>query len=113
MSDASETTPTKWVKGMKSPHPAGRPKGIVDKRRKLRRVFTDNGEGLVQTAVNAALAGDMQALSMALARVVPPSRHRPSGSSSTSTPICLWRSKPGKSLSRSARGSWMPKRPAR
>ncbi len=74
MSETSEiaTKPGQWVKGMKSPHPAGRPKGIIDKRMKLQKVFTDNGEGLVQTAVDAALAGDMQALSLALARVVPP-----------------------------------------
>jgi hypothetical protein len=74
MTEASETElkPGQWVPGMKSPNPAGRPKGIIDKRVKLQRVFTDNGEGLVQTVVDAALAGDMQALGMALARVVPP-----------------------------------------
>lgn len=73
MTEASEATaPTKWVPGMPSPNPKGRPKGIIDKRQKLQRVFTDNGEALAQTAVDAALAGDMQALNIALARVAPP-----------------------------------------
>lgn len=72
MNEASETSPAKWAPGMASPNPKGRPKGIVDKRQKLQKVFAENGEALVQTAVAAALAGDMQALSMALARVAPP-----------------------------------------
>lgn len=77
MTDTSETEPRRdgngrWLSGGPSPFPAGRSKGILDKRQKLQKVFTDNGEALVQTAVDAALAGDMQALSLALARVVPP-----------------------------------------
>lgn len=77
MTDTSDTEPKRdangrWLRGGPSPFPAGRPKGIVDKRQKLQKVFTDNGEALVEAAVVAALAGDMQALNMALARVVPP-----------------------------------------
>ncbi|AZQ69211.1 hypothetical protein EF888_19980 [Silicimonas algicola] len=57
---------------MPSPNPKGRPRGIIDKRQRLQKIFSDKGEALVQTAVDAALAGDMQALSMSLARLAPP-----------------------------------------
>lgn len=62
----------RWLAGGPSANPAGRPKGIIDKRQRLQKLFSDNGEALVQTAVDAALAGDMQALGMSLARLAPP-----------------------------------------
>ena len=74
MTDASvdEPKPGQWYPGMPSPNPAGRPKGIIDKRQRLQKLFSDNCEALVQTAVDAALEGDMQAMGMALARIAPP-----------------------------------------
>lgn len=74
MTDTSEDEPKpgQWYPGMPSPNPSGRPRGIVDKRQKLQKLFRDNGEALVKVAVNAALEGDMQAMHMALARVAPP-----------------------------------------
>lgn len=77
MTDASIPEPERdangrWIAGGASPYPAGRPKGIIDKRQRLQKLFSDNGEALVQTAVDAALAGDMMAMGMALARVAPP-----------------------------------------
>lgn len=74
MTDTSEDEPKpgQWYPGMPSPNPSGRPRGIVDKRQRLQKLFSDNGEALVQTAVDAALAGDMQALGMSLARLAPP-----------------------------------------
>ncbi|PWK54975.1 DUF5681 domain-containing protein [Silicimonas algicola] len=74
MTDAStdEAKPGHWFPGMPSPNPKGRPRGIIDKRQRLQKIFSDKGEALVQTAVDAALAGDMQALSMSLARLAPP-----------------------------------------
>ena len=77
MTEASDTEPTRdangrWVAGGVSPYPKGRPKGIIDKRQRLQKLFSDNGEALVQTAVDAALEGDMQAMGMALSRIAPP-----------------------------------------
>ncbi len=77
MTEASDTEPKRdengrWLAGGPSPFPKGRPKGIIDKRQRLQKLFSDNGEALVQTAVDAALAGDMAAMGMALARLAPP-----------------------------------------
>ncbi|WP_339695757.1 DUF5681 domain-containing protein [Celeribacter baekdonensis] len=62
----------RWLAGGPSANPAGRPKGIIDKRQRLQKLFSDNGEALVKVAVDAALEGDMQALGMSLARLAPP-----------------------------------------
>jgi len=70
MTDAP--APTKWAPGMKSPNPAGRPKGIVDRRQKLQAAFADDAPAIARVVVEAALAGDMQAANIALSRVAPP-----------------------------------------
>ena len=77
MSDTSEPQPVRdangrWLPGGPSPFPKGRPKGIIDKRQKLQKVFAENSEELVRLVVSRALEGDMQAMREALARVSPP-----------------------------------------
>jgi hypothetical protein len=64
--------PTRWAPGMKSPNPAGRPKGIVDRRQKLQAAFADDAPAIARVCVEAALAGDMTAANICLARVAPP-----------------------------------------
>lgn len=76
MTEASEAAPapSKWVPGMKSPNPSGRPKGIIDKRQKLQAVFADDAVAISKVVIAAALEGDMQAANIALARIAPPIR---------------------------------------
>lgn len=69
-----EPKPTKWVPGMKSPNPKGRPKGIVDKRQKLQAAFADEAADIARVVIDKALDGDMQAANIALARIAPPLR---------------------------------------
>ena len=66
--------PSKWVPGMKSPNPAGRPKGIIDKRQKLQAAFADDAVAIAKVVVAQALEGDMQAAGIALARLMAPLR---------------------------------------
>lgn len=66
--------PAKWVPGMKSPNPKGRPKGIVDKRQKLQAAFADEAADIARVVIDKALEGDMQAANIALARIAPPLR---------------------------------------
>lgn len=57
---------------MKSPNPKGRPRGIVDKRQRLQNAFADEAVAIAKVVVDAALAGDMQAAGIALARLAAP-----------------------------------------
>lgn len=63
-----------WKPGMASPNPAGRPKGIIDKRQRLQNVFAQDAEAISKVVIAAALGGDMQAANIALARIAPPLR---------------------------------------
>lgn len=60
-----------WVKGGPSPNPAGRPKGIVDKRQKVQVALMDDAPAIARVVIDAALEGDMQAASLVLARIAP------------------------------------------
>jgi hypothetical protein len=62
---------TRWVKGMRSPNPNGRPKGIVDKRTKVTQALADDAPAIARVVIDAALEGDMQAASLVLSRVAP------------------------------------------
>lgn len=64
--------PGRWAPGMPSPNPSGRPKGIVDRRQKLQNAFADDAVAIVKVVISKALEGDMQAASIALARIAPP-----------------------------------------
>lgn len=63
----------RWQKGQ-SGNPAGRPKGIVDKRQKLQAAFADEAADIARVVIDKALEGDMQAANIALARIAPPLR---------------------------------------
>lgn len=56
---------------MKSPNAAGRPKGIVDRRAKIAQAFLDDAHEIAKAVVTKALAGDLQAASLVLSRVLP------------------------------------------
>lgn len=59
-----------FVKGQ-SGNPAGRPKGIIDRRARLNRALLDNADNLLEIATAKAQAGDPQMLSLLLSRVMP------------------------------------------
>lgn len=60
---------TKFQKG-KSGNPAGKPLGTTDKRTELRELLQPHAKGLLQKAVDMALAGDPAALRMCLDRLI-------------------------------------------
>ncbi len=56
---------------MKSPNPAGRPRGIVDRRVKLNQQMMADAENIVSALIDKALEGDTGAASLILSRVLP------------------------------------------
>lgn len=74
MSETSEKAPVKWVKGMKSPNPAGRPKGSLSNRDKVARALNDDGEAVARVVIESAMNGDMQAAGIVPSRILPPVR---------------------------------------
>lgn len=60
-----------WTPGMRSPNPAGRPRGIVDKRSRIAERMLADAEGIVSALVEKALEGEVGAASLILARVLP------------------------------------------
>lgn len=69
--DAPKTGNPSWQKGMKSPNPSGRPKGIVDKRHKVTQALLNDAQEIAGVVVAKAKEGDLQAASLVLARVMP------------------------------------------
>lgn len=63
--------PPRWVKGMPSPNPKGRPRGIVDKRTKVTQALMGDAPAVARVVIDAALEGDLQACGIVLARVAP------------------------------------------
>lgn len=61
----------KWVKGMPSPNPKGRPPGVLDRRTKVTQALMDDAPAIARKVIEAALEGDMQAASLVLSRVAP------------------------------------------
>ena len=59
-----------WAKGV-SGNPAGRKKGIPDRRTQARELFAEHKDGLIATAIRLAMGGDATALRLCLDRVVP------------------------------------------
>lgn len=62
---------TAWRKGQ-SGNPAGRPKGIRDRRHALRELIEPHARELIHKALELARAGDVAALRLLLERAVPP-----------------------------------------
>lgn len=60
-----------WKKGMASPNPNGRPRGIVDKRTRVTQALMDDAPKIARVVIDAALAGDVQAAGLVLSRVAP------------------------------------------
>lgn len=60
-----------WKPGQ-SGNPAGRPKGVPDKRGKFRRAIQEKSDELLKVVLDAALAGDMTALRLCMDRIAPP-----------------------------------------
>lgn len=52
-----------WRKGMNSPNPQGRPKGIIDKRMKVNQSLLADADDIAKVVIQSALSGDMQVLS--------------------------------------------------
>jgi len=55
-----------------SGNPKGRPKGIPDRRQRLQKVITEQGEAVISKVVELALDGDIQALRVVTERLIPP-----------------------------------------
>lgn len=64
-----------FVKGQ-SGNPAGRPKGVRNKRSLIAEAFEQQGSAVAQRVLDAALDGDLGACSLVLARLEPPLRPR-------------------------------------
>lgn len=75
MSDKVEAA-NRWMPGMASPNPKGRPKGIVDRRNRVATALNGEGDRIVRAVIDAALNGDMQAAGLVLARISPPLKAR-------------------------------------
>lgn len=58
-----------------SGNPNGRPKGVIDKRIRLRELLEPHAAALIARAVELALAGDVSALRLCLERLIPKMRH--------------------------------------
>jgi len=67
---------TKFKKGQ-SGNPAGRPKGIKDRRVALRQLLSPFAGDLIAKAVGLALDGDTQALRICLDRIIPHAKEDP------------------------------------
>lgn len=61
----------RWTKGMPSPNPNGRPRGIVDSRSRITKALADDGLEIARVVTEAAIAGDLQACSIVLSRISP------------------------------------------
>lgn len=64
----------RWKKGEASPNPAGRPKGIIDKRMRLTQQFQAEGEAIASKVIEQAVQGDLAAAKLVLDRIAPPLR---------------------------------------
>ncbi|MCO6413524.1 MAG: hypothetical protein J5I92_12370 [Thiogranum sp.] len=64
-----------WLPGQ-SGNPSGRPRGSKNKRSMVAQELEKNGSAIVRKLIEAALAGDVQALNIALQRIMPPLKAR-------------------------------------
>jgi hypothetical protein len=60
-----------------SGNPAGRPKGVKDRRTALREKLQPHADELIETVVRYAKAGDMIAMRLVVDRLVPPLKEEP------------------------------------
>lgn len=69
--DQASAPPGRWVKGMPSPNPNGRPPGILDKRSRVTKALMDDAPAIARVVIDAAKEGDMQAAALVLSRCAP------------------------------------------
>lgn len=69
--DQASAAPGRWVKGMPSPNPNGRPPGILDKRSRVTKALMDDAPAVARVVIDAAKEGDMQAAALVLSRCAP------------------------------------------
>ena len=72
----SRTGNAAWTRGMPSPNPAGRPRGITDRKAKLAQRMLSDADGIVSVLIAQALEGDTGAASLILSRVLPALRNQ-------------------------------------
>lgn len=58
-------------KAGKSGNPAGRPKGIVDKRAELRAILEDHAPAIIGKLIELAKSGDPHAIRLCVERLIP------------------------------------------
>lgn len=61
----------------KSGNPAGRPKGIKDRRVALREKLLPHADQLIEMVTTFAKSGDMGAMKIVMDRIIPPLREEP------------------------------------
>jgi hypothetical protein len=59
-----------WVKGMKSPNPAGRPVGSTAQTVLIKKML-ENADGILDALIEKALEGDSGAAALILSRILP------------------------------------------
>src|SRR5437868_1663061 len=59
-----------------SGNPAGRPKGLKDKKTRIAEEFERDGSKVARVVIDRALAGDISAANLVLARISPPLKTR-------------------------------------
>lgn len=79
MTEASEITgvPPKWVPVLKSPNPAGSPKGTPSKRNRVAQALNEDAPDVIRVVIEAVLAGDITAAGLVLSRIVRPINAQP------------------------------------
>ena len=66
-----------WKPGCKSPNKSGRPKGTLNKRTQLGKLLEPHAPALINKCVELALAGDTNALRLAMERLIPRAKDEP------------------------------------
>lgn len=66
-----------WKPGCESPNPSGRPAGTPNKRTQLAKLFEPHAPALINKCVELALAGDTNALRLAIERLIPRAKDEP------------------------------------
>lgn len=69
--DAPKVGNPNWRKGMSSPNPSGRPRGLVDKRLKVTKMLEGDADKIMRVVIDSALEGNIHAASLVLSRIAP------------------------------------------
>ncbi|MFD1217214.1 DUF5681 domain-containing protein [Microbulbifer celer] len=69
--DAPKIGNPNWCKGMPSPNPAGRPRGLKDKRTRVTEKLLEEAQKIADVVIEKAKKGDIQAAALILGRTTP------------------------------------------